>query len=315
MKKNMKLYSLMMIAVASLFFLSACNKEDDDMPQNQPEMKNIVQVASETQDFSILVEALQKAELVSALQADGPFTVFAPTNQAFNDLFSTLGVSGIADLSKETLTPILLYHVVGQEAMSGSLSTGYIPSLNTGAPGQNPVSIFTMVERGVMINGDINVTSADISASNGVIHVIDKVMLPPSIVELAISNKNFSTLVSAVVKAELVDALSSEGPFTVFAPTNEAFEMLFKDLGVTGINDLTKEQLTPILLYHVLGANVTSAEVSSGSVATLNSSNNITIKVDDMGVMLNGTSNVVAVDVQGVNGVIHAIDKVLLPTQ
>ena len=168
--------------------------------------------------------------------------------------------------------------------------------------------------KGVMINGNTSVTSADIEASNGVIHVINKVLLPPGVVDLAIGNSNFSTLVSAVVKAGLVDALSETGPFTVFAPTNAAFEMLFSDLGVSGINDIPAEALTPILLYHVVKTNVRSDQVSTGSVPTLNAAN-IEVNVNSMGVMLNGSSKVVAVDVQGTNGVIHAIDKVILPPQ
>jgi transforming growth factor-beta-induced protein len=145
-----------------------------------------------------------------------------------------------------------------------------------------------------------------------VIHKIDAVLLPPTVVDLAIANSDFSTLVAAVVKADLVDALSADGPFTVFAPTNAAFDALFIDLGVTGIDDLTADALTPILLYHVVGANVRSDQVTTGSVPSLNGAN-IEIVVDDMGVTLNGTANVIAVDVQGTNGVIHAIDQVILP--
>jgi transforming growth factor-beta-induced protein len=105
----------------------------------------------------------------------------------------------------------------------------------------------------------------------------------------------------------------AEGPFTVFAPTNDAFNMLFEDLGVNGLDDLSAEDLTPILLYHVVPDNVLSTEVASGSVPTLNESSNIEVMVSDMGVKLNGMSNVIAVDVQGSNGVVHVIDKVILP--
>ena len=318
MKKSIykfrKLFILPLLAAAII--LSACNKDDDEdiQPMETAEAKNIVQVAASDSQFSILVEAVQKAGLVSALEGEGPFTVFAPTNDAFNDLFAALGVNGIEDLSAEALTPILLYHVLGSEAKSSSLSDGYVETLNTSGPDNNSVTLLIELSRGVMLNGNTSVTVADIEASNGVIHVINKVLLPPSVVDLAIGNSNFSTLVSAVVKAGLVDALNGAGPFTVFAPTNAAFDKLFMDLGVSGINDLSAETLAPILLYHVVNANVRSSQVTTGSVPTLNGAN-IDINVNTMGVMLNGSAQVVAVDVQGTNGVIHAIDQVILPPQ
>lgn len=131
-----------------------------------------------------------------------------------------------------------------------------------------------------------------------------------TVVEIAASNSDFSILVDAVKKAELVDALSADGPFTVFAPTNEAFENLFETLGVSGISDLTAEQLTPILTYHVVSGKVMSTDLSNTSVGTLNGQK---IKVDlTDGVKIND-SKVVKADIEGKNGVVHVIDKVLLP--
>lgn len=301
-------------ALALTFMLASCDKDDDDdvQPAPAPQPKTIVDIAVEDNNFSTLVEALQKANLVQAMEADGPFTVFAPTNDAFNQLFTDLGVSGINDLTAETLTPILLYHVLGVKAESSGISTGYFETINTSGPNGNAVQIYVTVGNGVQINGDVNVTTADIDASNGVIHVIDKVMLPPTVVDMAISNPAFSILVEAVVKANLVDALNAEGPFTVFAPTNDAFQDLFNDLGVSGIADLTAAQLSPILLYHVVNGNVRSDMVSTGMVPTLNGAS-IDVVANSNGVTLNGTANVVIVDVQGANGVIHVIDEVILP--
>ncbi len=131
-----------------------------------------------------------------------------------------------------------------------------------------------------------------------------------SVVEIAAGNPDFSILVEAVTKAKLVDALSADGPFTVFAPTNEAFKNLFKELGVSGIKDLTAEQLTPILKYHVVSGKVMSTDLTNTSVATLNGEK---IKVDlSNGVMIND-SKVVKADISGSNGVVHVIDKVLIP--
>ncbi|WP_321348396.1 fasciclin domain-containing protein [uncultured Draconibacterium sp.] len=278
-----------------------------------PEMQmsnTIADIAVANSEFSILVEALMKADLVGAVaDSEAELTVFAPTNEAFTALLSDLGATSLDDIPVETLTNILLYHVIGTKAMSTDLASGYLPTLATFS--SNNISMYIEVGDGVSINGGTMVTAADIEADNGVIHVVDKVILPPSVVNIAIDNENFSTLVSAVVKAGLVEALSAEGPFTVFAPTNAAFDALFAELGVSGIDDLTAEQLLPILTYHVVSGNVLSTDLSSGEVPTLNEGSTITVDLSS-GVMIN-ESNVVAADVQGANGVVHVIDKVLLP--
>lgn len=310
MKTPFSKLSFALLAIFSMVIFASCSKDDKDEPMDTP--KNIVEVASGDARFSILVEAVTKANLASALQADGPFTVFAPTNDAFNALFAQLGVSGIADLDAATLTPILLNHVVSGQVKAADVATGYASTLNTSAPGNNSVKIFLNKGSDVKVEGS-KVIIADIMASNGVIHAIDKVILPSTVVGHAINNPNFSILVEAVVKANLVDALSAAGPFTVFAPTNDAFNKLFNTLGVSGISALTAEQLTPILLYHVVSGNVTSSQVSTGSVPTLKDGSNLNLLVNNMGVTINSGVNVVATDVQGSNGVIHVIDAVLLP--
>jgi transforming growth factor-beta-induced protein len=132
-----------------------------------------------------------------------------------------------------------------------------------------------------------------------------------TVVEIAVSNPDFSILVDAVKKAGLVDALSADGPFTVFAPTNEAFKNLFSQLGVSGIKDLTAEQLTPILTYHVVSGKVMSTDLSNTMVGTLNKDHKL--KVDLSGGVKINDSNVITADIAGKNGVIHVIDKVLIP--
>jgi transforming growth factor-beta-induced protein len=162
-----------------------------------------------------------------------------------------------------------------------------------------------------MINKTATVTKADIDVKNGVIHLIDKVLLPPTVVDLAMENDSFSILVQAVVKAGLAETLSGAGPFTIFAPTNSAFTALFAQLGVSGISDLTAAQLIPILKYHVVSGNVLSTQLSNGSVQTLNGAINVSLSPVPT---LNGNAKIIATDIQGTNGVVHVIDKVLLPT-
>lgn len=310
MKTTKHKFQLAIAAIAMVAVFASCSKDEDT---TMTDSNNIVQVASSDNQFSILTAAITKAGLASTLQGAGPFTVFAPTNDAFNILFTQLGVSGLADLSAETLKPILLNHVISGNVKSLDITTGYVASLNGTAAGNNKVKIFILKNGGTFTIDGSPVIKADVMASNGMIHAVNKVILPASVVNHAINNPDFSILVQAVVKAGLVDALSAAGPFTVFAPTNEAFSKLFATLGVSGISDLTADQLTPILLYHVVSGNILASEVTSGDVPTLKSGSNISIMANAKGVKINNTTNVITTDVQGTNGVIHVIDSVLLP--
>jgi transforming growth factor-beta-induced protein len=304
MKTRNYLFTIALLSGFALF--TACEKDDEvPMEDEKPQAEmTIAEVASGSEQFSILVEALIKADLVGTLSGAGDFTVFAPDNAAFESLFTTLGVNGIDDIPVESLKPILLYHVLGESYSSGMISEGYYSSLSP-AQGRT-VSMYIGISDGVSINDAANVTSADIQTANGIIHAIDAVILPPDIVNIAAQNKNFETLVAAVAGANLAETLSNpEGSFTVFAPTDMAFEAL-------GAN--VPSDLTPILLYHVLGSPVFSDEISSGIIQSLNSDDpEIIVEVSDMGVMLNGSAKVVATDIVGTNGVIHVIDQVILP--
>jgi transforming growth factor-beta-induced protein len=298
-------YVLSLALLTGLFVFSSCEKEEDPPMNPGPDpLPSIAAIASDNADFSILVEALAKANLVSTLDGAGTFTVFAPDNNAFSDLFADLGVGGIEDLSAETLTPILLYHVLGETKSSSMITEGYYSSLSP-AQGRT-ASMYIGTSDGVSINGDASVTSPDIEASNGVIHAIDAVLLPPTVVDIASKNDNFETLVAAVVGAELAETLSDpNGTFTVFAPTDDAFAALGMDV---------PSDLTPILLYHVLGSAVYSDQISSSIISSLNADNpEIVVEASEMGVYLNGSAKVVATDIVGTNGVIHVIDQVILP--
>lgn len=261
--------------------------------------------------FSSLVAAVTKADLAGALDdAEGTFTVFAPVNQAFADLFEELNVT-LDDLTAEALTPILLYHVLGSVVKSADVTTGYVPTLSS-AQSRNVSLLVDVTTSGVQLNGASNVVATDVVATNGIIHAIDKVILPPTVVDIALANSNFTHLVQAVVRAGLVDALKAEGPFTVFAPTNDAFEALFTALGVDDVNGIDVETLTAVLLGHVVSGNVASGSLSTGSVPTLNEGQSLAIDVSS-GVTINTDVNVVLADVQGSNGIVHVIDKVILP--
>jgi transforming growth factor-beta-induced protein len=294
------------LLIMGVLFFSSCNNDDDMEDMGE---KNVVEVAASAGQFTILIEAATKAGLAEYLSNTDGITVFAPTDAAFKTLLADLGATSLNDIPTADLTNILLYHVIGSKAMSTDLKSGYFPTLSKSAG--NSISMYISVEGGVSINKNTKVTTADVAAKNGVIHVVDKVILPPSVVNIALDNDNFSILVQAVVKAGLVDALSGTGPFTVFAPTNAAFTALFAQLGISGIDNLTAEQLIPILTYHVVSGNVLSTGLSNGNVPTLNAGKSLNVNLSS-GVKIND-SEVVAANIQGSNGVVHVINKVLLP--
>jgi len=307
MKSFLKLPFTLLLMFSVMFTALSC----DDDPQ-MDEAMNIVQVASSNQDFSILVDALAKANLVSTLEGSGPFTVFAPTNDAFAALLNDLGASSLDDISVDALTPILLNHVVSGKIQSTDLSTGYVPTANANGPGDSRVSIYVNISNGVKINSNIDVITADLPASNGIIHVINKVILPTTVVDIAVQNDNFTSLVQALSAAEgdLVAVLNGSGPFTVFAPVNSAFDAIS---GV--VAGLSPSDLAGVLTYHVVSGNVMSADLTNGQVVnTLNGTFTVdlsgnTPKIKDAA---GNTANIIATDVQGTNGVVHVIDAVLL---
>lgn len=298
---------LFALAMGSLLTIS-CDK-DDETPMN-PKLGNIVEVASGNPDFSILVAAVKRAGLVDVLSSAGPFTVFAPTNAAFESLLKELGASKLEDIPVETLKSVLLYHVISAKVPSSAVATGYV-STNSSGPSDSKVSLFIQkTGSAVKIDNRANVVAVDVAASNGVIHVIDKVLMPNKIVAMAINDPSFSTLVAAVVYADLVTALNGDGPYTVFAPTNQAFADLLASAGATKLEDLAPETVAAVLLDHVVSGNVRSTALANGNVPTLGGDD---IVVSGVGFTpkLNGDINITEADIQGTNGVFHRIDKVI----
>jgi uncharacterized surface protein with fasciclin (FAS1) repeats len=295
--------------------LAACGGGDDDDNDQAP--ANIVQVAQKDSRFSILVEAVQSAGLTETLSGPGPYTVFAPTNDAFAALLTELGVTKDQLLANKTLlTAVLKYHVV-----SGSVSSAQVPLGKAITPVGGGFFKVDKVGADLVItdgrNRNSKIVQADVAASNGIIHAIDKVILPAdkTIVQTAVANPNFSILVEAVTAAGLVDTLNGAGPFTVFAPTNAAFAALLTELGVTKDQLLAnKALLTKVLTYHVVPALVLKADVQvntpiktvEGETFMISQSLAIT---DQRG----RQANITATDILASNGAIHVIDKVILP--
>ena len=270
--------------------------------------RDIPRTAQCTGSHDSLVAAVVQAELLTTLQDAGPFTVFAPTDQAFTDAGIDLAALDTPE-GKQTLSDILLYHVVPSSVPSSAVTDCMLAD----AANTQPLS-FT-VGNGVMVN-DANVIQADVMASNGIIHVIDKVLTPSDtprdIPRTAQCTGAHDSLVAAVIQAELLTTLQGEGPFTVFAPTDQAFTDAGIDLAALDTPEGT-QTLSDILLYHVIASEVPSSAVTDCLSADTVNTNPLSFTVDDEGVMVN-SATVVTPDVQTSNGVIHVIDKVLLPT-
>ncbi len=322
-----------------LFIFVSCSDDDDGMVNPPETTVTIVEAAQATADLSSLVDALQKADestnndLITALNDDGPFTVFAPTNQAFSNLLTQLdGFNSLDDFNSEELQDllavILTYHVVpGTSVLSTDLTDGQTLTTLQGATLE--VSTNGGVFIGDATDVDAQVATANVETSNGVVHIIDKVLLPQTIIDqlsdiilkpitdLAIGNDNLESLVAALVAADgdFPAVLRGEGPFTVLAPTDEAFDIF---LDGASLGDIPSDVLTQVLLNHVIEGELYSTDlqgIGSGYTSTLASGaqdENISIFFDTSdGVTFNGVSSVIAADVKALNGVVHVVDAVI----
>jgi transforming growth factor-beta-induced protein len=316
----MKAFRLPSLIIVLALVLAACAPavavvEPAAMPTIAPapveEISNtIVDIAAGNPDFSTLVAAVLAADLAEALSGEGPFTVFAPTNEAFAKLPEGTLESLLLPENKQALTDILLYHVV-----SGSVLAADVVNLSEAKTllGKN---VNIKVDMGTVMINKANVVATDIIADNGVIHVIDSVILPPAdladIVDTAVADGRFTTLAAALGAAELIDTLKGEGPFTVFAPTDDAFALLPEGTVESLLLPENKQALTDILLYHVVAGKVMAEDVVTLTEAETLLGQNVSIKVD-MGKVYINESEVIITDIETSNGIIHVIDVVLLP--
>jgi transforming growth factor-beta-induced protein len=287
-------------------------------PTAVPALSDIVDTAIADGRFTTLVAAVTAGGLVDTLKGAGPFTVFAPTDDAFAKLPAGTVEGLLKPENLETLKNILLYHVVPGAVMAADVVTLDGKSADTAFAG-NAIAI-SVKDGSVFLNETVQVIITDIATSNGVIHVIDTVLLPPTklanIVDTAVADGRFTTLVAAVTAGGLVDTLVGEGPFTVFAPTDEAFATLPAGTVEGLLKPENLETLKNILLYHVVPGTVMAADVVTldGKTAdTAFAGNAIAISVKDGKVFLNDTVQVIITDIATSNGVIHVIDTVLLP--
>lgn len=319
MKKIVEIKKVFVVMFLALLTYSCDNKDEIIIPPTN----NIADFVVANQDnYSSLLAALQKADLVGTLQGEGPFTVFAPDNAAFAAFLTANNFNSLDDVPTAALKEILLNHVVSGAVQSGGLSTGYIQTLSTATPNMSKMSMYVDMSNGVKLNGVSDVVGADNIVDNGVIHLVDNVIGLPTIVTFATADSSFSTLVAALTRDDQPDFVtvlstangSDPAPFTVFAPTNDAFGDLLTELNASGLGDIDGATLTATLNHHVIGgANVVAAQLSDNmTVTTLGG--DITANVSGGATLTDANgrvSTIIAVDVQTANGVIHVIDKVL----
>ncbi|HSP40177.1 MAG TPA: fasciclin domain-containing protein [Gillisia sp.] len=312
------------IAFAGILSLSvmACSSDDEGGDVITPS-NTIADYVESNPDYSSLNAALIAANLKTTLDGNTEYTVFAPNNAAFNAFLSDNGFANLSAVPVDVLTQVLLNHVLPGKVMAADLSTGYVETASTMSPGENNLSMYINLEDGVMINGEAEVTTPNVAVDNGVIHAVNAVIGLPDITTFALADPNFEILVAALTREEdfpfvgILQTQEAPAPFTVFAPTNDAFIDLLAELELDSLDDIPADVLASVLSYHVVaGANVRSDDITNGMEVTtfetgtfiVNTTGGVTITDEQ-----DRVSNVVAVDVQATNGVIHVVDQVLLP--
>ena len=322
MKKQIQILA---IALISIFIISCDDDNDND---NLCCAGTITDIASQQESLTTLVSALQATGLDAALTGDGPYTVLAPTNDAFDAFLASINATSLDDIPVDLLTNVLLNHVIVGDLESNSLSSGYANTQAISDASNTNMSIYINTDNGVNFNGVSNVITADVAATNGVVHVVDAVIGLPSIVTFALADPNFEVLVQALTREDLtqdfvgllsIPAGSPPSPFTVFAPINSGFVNLLTELGISSLNDIDEPTLSSVLSYHVVvGINQGSVTLSGGSEFTTAQGGSLLFNFNDNGAGIltdnnDRTSNIILLDVQANNGIIHAIDTVVLP--
>lgn len=317
MKINIQLNSILLAAsLSAIIFFPSCKKDKTPVTTN-----TITDVVSNNTSYSVLKEAVVKANLATTLSGTGPFTVFAPDNTAFTA--SGITSSTVSTLSPAQLSDLLLYHTIGSKILAASVPAG--PNAKVVTAGGDSVFV-TKNASGVFVNG-ISVAQADIAADNGVIHRLTKALNKPSgniVATAQTPGSGLDSLVKAIVRANnapggdptLISTLSTV-TITVFAPTNAAFTQLLSALSLTDINQIPVATLLAVLRYHVVGGRAFSSDLVNGPLTMLAGGNTTisltagaTIKGNGNGV---NASNIIATNIMARNGVVHVIDRVLLP--
>ena len=319
MNKFLKIFS----AIIIIFSLQSCSNDDEvyDMEEQTISAKII-----SSMNYTYLAYALQKTNLSSVLNGTDKYTLMAPSNMAFRAFLMNNGFNTIDEVPENLLKQVLLNHVLKNELEYRDIETGYYKTVAISEASLVPLSIYiNQVNMRVTLNGEARITQGNVRASNGIIHAVNRVIPLPSIVTFAKADQELTNLLIALTRSDLTvdfasilstDVGTSPAPFTVFAPTDQAFMDLLIELGAQSLSDIDEPTLKSTLSYHVIGGtNALSTDLTDnlqlntlGGPITANVSGGATLTDGN-----NRVSKIIAVDIQAKNGVIHVIDKVILP--
>jgi uncharacterized surface protein with fasciclin (FAS1) repeats len=325
-------FRILALTVVTALYVTSCSKEntqDDSLSQNPtPEAVNndLNQVTSTDDNLKLFNESL----LLTGFKVDDQngnreikfgYTFFAPTDEAFKVFLKENGFTSLSQVPVKLLNQVLSNHVVKGKFLSTDLKTGYLSTLSKAEASnfKNTLSLYVNTSAGVKLNGVSTVVKADLNKGFVVVHKVDKVIPLPTIVTHAIANASFTSLVGALTspgQPDFVTILSGKGPFTVFAPTNDAFKSLDAELAPGGIASVSAANLTKVLQYHVLSGNVLASSLKNKLEVTTLLTQKFTVTLPPPAITdaNKRVSKIIATDVQCTNGVIHVLDKVLLPT-
>lgn len=311
------------IVLVTFFFVASsivsCSSEDNINAKKS----SITEIVQSQSNLTTLGIALQRTDLLTTLNNEGTFTLFAPTNAAFDNFLTLNGFTDINAVPVATLKEILLNHVIGDVKTVLDLPpSGYIKTLAKGnAAATNTLSLYVNKSNGIVLNGVSEVISENALARNGIVHIVDGVIGLPTVFDHLNSNPNFTSLIGVLTgtgQPNFAATFSGTGPFTVFAPVNAAFTSLNTELAPSGVAGVSAANMTKILQYHVVSNNILSSQLIEGQVlTTLQAPQTFSVllsagpRLKDVN---NRNSNIIVTDIQCSNGVIHALSKVMLPT-
>jgi len=318
--KRLNILPLLLLLIS----LHSCSKDD-----NEPQMviqKTIFEHVASSMNYSYLTYALQKTDLDDVLNGGGDYTLYAPNNSAFIGFLMRGGYSSLDEVPTEALKKLLLNHVMAGQIRYRDFKSGYYPTAAGSDVNDRPLSMYiNQVNMRVTLNGNSRIVQGNINASNGVIHAVNAVIPIPSLVTFVLADPNLYNLGLALTRDDLSldfpTILSTENgsvpaPFTVFAPNNIAFVNLLNELQVERLSSIDEPNLILTLKYHVLGETNTLSTDLSDSLTLNTLGGEITANISGGATLTDGNarmSNIITVDIQANNGVLHIIDKVILP--
>jgi uncharacterized surface protein with fasciclin (FAS1) repeats len=318
-------FRILALTIVIAMYVTSCSNEKTEEPiTNEAVNEDLNQVTTTEDDLKLFNESIQltgfKIEDEAGKSGNFGFTVFAPTNEAFKTFLTQNNYTSLSQVPLGKLIDVLSNHVVRGRYLSKDLQNGYLKTLSTAGSAtlNSTLSLYVDTSDGVQLNGTAKVTVRDIKLGLLVVHKVDKVIPLPTIVTHAVANDNFTSLVGALTSAgqpDFVSVLSGTEPYTVFAPTNSAFASLDTELAPGGIASVSSSDLTKVLQYHVVNGNILASSLTDNQIVNTLLTQTFTIKLSPARIVdaNNRTSTITATNVQCANGVIHVLDKVLLP--